>query len=66
MNIPFFLMLEEELHAETDTQKWSSLGDDFADDVDQPELVETVHRRTGRADAGENDGIGPAHELAVR
>ena len=66
MSIPFFLMFEEELHAETDTQKWSSLGDYFADDVDQPELVETVHRRTGRADAGENDGIGPAHELAVR
>ena len=65
MCIPFFLVLEEELHTETDTQKWPSLGYDFADDVDEPELVETIHGRTGRADAGENDGIGPAHELAV-
>ena len=60
-SIPFLLVLEEELHAEADAQEWPSLGDDFADDVDQPELVETVHRGTGRADAGENDGVGLAH-----
>ncbi len=60
-SISFLLVLEEELHAEADAQERPPIGDDFADDVDQPELVEPVHRGTGRADAGENDGVGLAH-----
>ncbi len=59
-------MLEEELHAEADAQERPFLGDDFADGVDQPKLVEPVHRGTGRADAGENDGVGLAHVSGVR
>ena len=35
-------------------------------DVDQPEMVETVHRGAGGADAWENDGVGPTHVSAVR
>jgi hypothetical protein len=29
-------MLEQQLHAEADAEEWPSLGDDVANDVDQP------------------------------
>jgi hypothetical protein len=41
--VAFLLVLEKELHAKANAQEWPTRGNHFADDVDQPKLVETVH-----------------------
>jgi hypothetical protein len=59
-------MLEEQLHAEADAKERPSLGHDVADDVDESELVETIHGGAGRADSRENDGVRPPNVTAIR
>ena len=51
--------LEQELHPEADPEEGAVGGDPVPDRVDEAAPREAGHRRRGRADAGDDEAVGP-------
>jgi len=59
-------MLEEKLHAEADAHERPAFGHDVTDDLDQPELMQAVHRCARGANTRKDNRVGESYFVWIR
>ena len=65
MHAHFVAFAEHELHADADAQEGDAALDGLVDGGRQVALVQASHSRAKRADAGQNQLLGPPHHFRV-